>query len=268
MAEATGPAPQVSVVIPSIGSTGTVFGRSRCFVVEAVRSVLATAAVPIEVVVSAGAQMPAPIAAELAALDSDAAPVRLVEFEGPFNFSASVNLAAAHARGEHLLLLNDDVEVVARDWLTLMLAALGPGVGAVGAKLLFEDGTLQHAGHTYRGALGHVGFGLPGDAAGRDGILTRRRPVAGATAACLLVPFHVYDLVGGLCTTLPGNYNDVDLCLKIRSAGLDVVYEPGAVLYHFESRSRVPTIRPEEVAFMDARWHSRIAADPFTPPRL
>ena len=78
----------------------------------------------------------------------------------------------------------------------------------------------------------------------------------------------MYDLVGGLCTELPGNYNDVDLCLKIRAAGLSIVYEPAAVLYHFESRSRVPTIRPEELAFIDARWRSRIAVDPFTPARV
>jgi len=253
----------ISVVIPSIGSVGTVFGAERCFVVEAVRTVLATAGAPVELIVVAGPAMPAPRRDELAALGA-----RLVDIDGPFNFSASINLGAAHATGEHLLLLNDDVEVVTADWLARLLDAAGPGVGAVGAKLLFEDGTLQHAGHTYRGALGHAGFGLPGDTAGRDGILTRRRRVAGVTAACLLVPFAVYDLVGGLCVDLPGNYNDVDLCLKIRAAGLDIVYEPAAVLYHFESRSRVPTIRPEELAFMDARWHGQILADPFTPARL
>ena len=68
--------------------------------------------------------------------------------------------------------------------------------------------------------------------------------------------------------TLPGNYNDVDLCLKIRAAGLTIVYEPAAVLYHFESRSRVPAIRPEEMAFIHARWLTRIVVDPFTPAHL
>jgi GT2 family glycosyltransferase len=263
--------PRVSVVIPSIGTTGVVFGRQRRFVVEAVRSVLATEVRPIEVIVVAGREMPPAISAELARFADglDDATVRIVVFDAPFNFSATVNIGAAHATGEHLLLLNDDTEAVSPDWLAAMLAVLDdPAVGAVGARLVFEDGTLQHAGHTYRTALGHVGFGLPGDARGRNGILARRREVAGATAACLLVPFAVYDLVGGLCTELPGNYNDVDLCLKIRAAGLSIVYEPAAVLYHFESRSRVPTIRPEELAFIDARWRSRIAVDPFTPARL
>ena len=191
--------------------------------------------------------------------------VRLVDYDDAFNFSAVVNLGAAHASGEHLLLLNDDTEVISADWLTRMLDALGPGVGAVGAKLLFEDGTLQHAGHTYRTALGHVGFGLPGDSAGRNGILTRRREVAGVTAACMLTPFEVFDAVGGFTTRLPGNYNDVDYCMKLRVAGWSCVYEPAAVLYHFESKSRVAGIKPEEIELIQGRWLTHIARDPYTP---
>src|SRR6478736_6633042 len=204
-----------------------------------------------EVIVVAGPAMPAPRRDDLAALGA-----HLVDIDGPFNFSASINLGAAHATGEHLLLLNDDVEVITADWLARLLDAARPGVGAVGAKLLFEDGTLQHAGHTYRTSLDHVGFGLPGDAPGRGGILRRRREVAGVTAACMLVPFGVFDAVGGLCTGLPANYNDVDLCMKIRAAGWTIVYEPAAVLYHFESRSRVAGIRPEEVELIQRRWLS------------
>jgi hypothetical protein len=98
--------------------------------------------------------------------------------------------------------------VVAPGWLAAMLDAAatavdGRPVGAVGAKLLFEDGTLQHAGHTYRTSLDHVGFGLPGDAAGRGGILARRRAVAGVTAACMLTPYAVFDAVGGCPPAIP-----------------------------------------------------------------
>jgi hypothetical protein len=283
--------PVVSVVIPSIGTSGTVHGAHRCFVVEAVRGVLATAGVPVEVIVVAGRGMPSSVVDELVALPSAvggrqalgadgtsgppaagedgvdvAGRVRIVAYDQPFNFSAAVNLGAAHARGEHVLLLNDDVEVISPDWLTRLLDAVGePGVGAAGAKLLFEDGTLQHAGHTYRTSLDHVGFGLPADAPGRLDILTRRRRVAGVTAACMLMSFRVWDLVGGLCVELPGNYNDVDLCMKIRTAGWSIVYEPRAVLYHYESRSRVAGVRPEEVEFIQARWLSHLVDDPFTP---
>ena len=255
--------PVVSVVVPSIASTGVVFGAERCFVVEAVRGVLDTAGVAVEVIVVAGREMSAQRRAEVAALSPA---VRIVDYDAPFNFSESVNLGAAHASGDHLLLLNDDTQPVSPDWLVRLLdAASARGVGAVGARLLFEDGTLQHAGHTYRTSLDHVGFGLPGDAPGRRGILRRRRAVAGVTAACMLVPFRVYDAVGGLCPELPGNYNDVDLCMKIRAAGWSVVYEPAAVLYHFESRSRVATIRPDEIELIQSRWLSHLVDDPFTP---
>src|SRR3954471_16280384 len=145
----------VSVVVPSIGVTGEVGGRTRVFVVESVRSVLATTQVDIEVIVVAGGERPADVANDLRGLGPE---VRLVDYQQAFNFSAVVNLGAAHAVGEHLLLLNDDTEVITRDWLSQMIGASGEGIGAVGAKLLFEDGTLQHAGHTYRTAAGHVGF--------------------------------------------------------------------------------------------------------------
>lgn len=242
-------------------------GLERVFVVEAVRSVLATAAVAVEVLVVAGREMPAEVAMSLAALGEE---VRLVGYDAEFNFSATVDLGAAHARGEHLLLLNDDTEVVSPGWLAAMLDALatpadGQPVGAVGARLLFEDGTLQHAGHTYRTSLDHVGFGLPGDSPGRGGILARRRPVAGVTAACMLTPYAVFDAVGGFSTNLPGNYNDVDYCMKLRAAGWAIVYEPAAVLYHFESRSRVAGILPAEIELIQRRWSTHLVADPFTP---
>jgi GT2 family glycosyltransferase len=252
----------VSVVVPSIGVTGEVGGRKRLFVVESVRSVLATAQVDVEVIVVAGREMPAEVADELCALGSQ---VRLVEYQQAFNFSAVVNLGAAHSTGEHLLLLNDDTEVVTTDWLTKMIDASGEDVGAVGAKLLFEDGTLQHAGHTYRTAAGHVGFGLAGDATGRNGLLLRRREVAGVTAACMLTPYSVFDAVGGFTEILPGNYNDVDYCMKLRTAGWSIVYEPAAVLYHFESRSRVAGIKAEEVEVIQGRWLTHLRDDPFTP---
>lgn len=261
--------PLVSVVVPSIGTRGVVGGAERVFVIDAVRSVLATAGADLEIVVVAGREMPEPVTDELRTLDGA---VEIVRYDDSFNFSATVNLGAAHARGEHLLLLNDDTEAVSDGWLAAMLDALRDEsfapVGAVGAKLLFEDGTLQHAGHTYRTSLDHVGFGLPGDATGHGGILARRRRVAGVTAACLLTPLAVFDAVGGFCREFPGNYNDVDYCMKLRVAGWSVVYEPAAVLTHFESRSRVAGILPAEVELIQRRWLSHLVEDPFTPVRV
>ena len=252
----------VSVIVPSIGTAGQVGGEDRTFVVEAVRSVLASAQVDVEIIVVAGREMPAAVSDELVELGPQ---VRLVDYRETFNFSAVINLGAAHATGDHLLLLNDDTEVISPDWLRLMLDACGDGVGAVGAKLVFENGTLQHAGHTYRTSLDHVGFGLPGNAPGRNGLLTKRREVAGVTAACMLTPYAVFDAVGGLTTRLPGNYNDVDYCMKLRMAGWRIVYEPAAVLYHFESQSRVAGIKPEEIELIQRRWLTHLVDDPFTP---
>jgi O-antigen biosynthesis protein len=250
----------VSVIVPSIGSVGTVGGQSRSFVIDAVRSVLATAQVDVEVIVVAGREMPTATATELGGLSA-----RLVDYDAAFNFSAVVNLGVAYANGDHLLLLNDDTEVISDDWLVRMLDACTPEVGAVGAKLLFEDGTLQHAGHTYRTSLDHVGFGLPSDSVGRNGLLAKRREVAGVTAACMLTPMPVFDAIGGFCAQLPGNYNDVDYCMKLRMAGWSIVYEPAAVLYHFESQSRVAGIKPEEVELIQRRWLTALVDDPFTP---
>ena len=226
---------------------------------------LATAQVDIEVIVVAGREMPSAVVDELCRLGTQ---VRIVDYDEAFNFSAVVNLGAAHARGEHLLLLNDDTEVISPDWLVQMLDACVEGVGAVGAKLLFEDGTLQHAGHTYRTGPGHVGFGLPGDSVGRNGLLTRRREVAGVTAACMLTPYAVFDAVGGFTTRLPGNYNDVDYCMKLRRAGWSCVYEPAAVLHHYESRSRIAGIKPDEIEVLQGRWLTHLVDDPFTPPTV
>ena len=257
--------PAVSVVIPSIGTTGTVHGADRVFVIEAVRSVLATAGTPIEVVVVAGREMHQRVIDDLEAL-AEPGIVRCVPYRDEFNFSATVNLGAAHAVASRLLLLNDDTEVISPDWLERMLdAASDPSVGAVGARLLFEDGTLQHAGHTYRTSLDHVGFGLPGTSGGTTGLLHRRRRVAGVTAACMLTSIEVFDLVGGFSTTLPGNYNDVDFCMKVRATGRHIVYEPDAVLSHFESKSRVAGIRPEEIELIQRRWLTDLVDDPFTP---
>jgi GT2 family glycosyltransferase len=209
--------------------------------------------------------MPDDVSEQLLALGG-ATTVRRVAYDDDFNFSATVNLGAAHASGRHLLLLNDDTEAIADGWLEAMLDAVAqPNVGAVGARLLFEDGTLQHAGHTYRTSLDHVGFGMAGDASGRGGLLQRRRPVAGVTAACMLTPAAVYDLVGGFTTLLPGNYNDVDYCMKLRHAGYDIVYEPRAALYHFESQSRVAGIGADEIELIQRRWLSKLIADPYTP---
>jgi GT2 family glycosyltransferase len=180
-----------------------------------------------------------------------------------------MNLGCAHARGEFLLLLNDDVEVITPGWIEEMLAiAQEPDVGMVGAKLLFADGRLQHAGHVYAGGPYHAFFQRGGDELGPAALLRVTRETSGVTAACAVVKASVFDEVGGFCPDLPNNYNDVDLSLKIRSRGHRIVWTPHSVLYHFESMSRQPEVSEAEAAFVRRRWAPQLDADPYYNPNF
>jgi len=261
--------PLVSVIIPTRGSVGRVWGARRTFVVEAVRSLLHGATYEnFELVVVADRDTPDHVVRRLRSLAGDR--LRLEWFDEPFNFSVKVNRGAAVARGEHLLLLNDDVEVVTPDFVETMLGfAQDADVGMVGAKLLFADGRLQHGGHVYTAdGPHHIFFGWPGDHEGPGRLLLVARECSGVTAACALVPASVFQEVGGMTPLLPANFNDVDLSLKIRETGRRIVWTPDAVLYHFESQSRVPTVTAEEMDVMMSRWSTQLAHDPYHNPNL
>ncbi|WP_430424366.1 glycosyltransferase family 2 protein [Phenylobacterium sp.] len=203
--------------------------------------------------------------------------VRILPAPGPFNFSALNNMAAAQALGEILLLLNNDISMLHDDWLDAMVAqAVRPNVGAVGARLLFPDGAVQHAGVVIGmgGVAGHLCYGAPGDNGGYYRHLLTPRNVTAVTAACLAIRKSVYDEVGGLdAERLTVAFNDVDLCLKVRAAGYDIVWTPYAELVHHESASRGEDREPEaqarfnaEIAAMKSRWGRALDQDPFHNP--
>jgi GT2 family glycosyltransferase len=199
--------------------------------------------------------------------------IRLLRAPGPFNFSAMNNLGAGEASGDVLALLNNDVAVRHPDWLREMVGhALCPEIGAVGAKLLYENGTIQHAGVTTGiGAVaGHLYRGAP------DTQMLQMRSVGAVTAACMVLRRDVFLAVGGFdAAELPVSYNDVDLCLRLRARGLRIVFTPHAVLDHFESLSRGDDLHPEhlararrEAATMQRRWGAALANDPYYSPNL
>jgi GT2 family glycosyltransferase len=167
--------------------------------------------------------------------------VKVVDGPGPFNFSRLCNAGARQAGGDFVLFLNNDTEVLSRDWLEQLLA-LGqrPEVGVVGATLLYPDRTIQHAGVFPRrdGMWTHRYRGLPADHPGDQGELRRVRSVPAVTAACLLIRRERFLQLGGFDERLPLTFSDVDLCLRVRQSGLLVVVTPGARLLHFESLSR------------------------------
>jgi GT2 family glycosyltransferase len=171
----------------------------------------------------------------------------VVAAPGPFNFPRLCNAGAAAADGcGHLVFLNNDTEVLTRDWLERLLqVAADPRVGAVGATLLYPDRTVQHAGLFPRtdGTWVHRDRGRPWDAADE---LHAEREVPAVTAACLCVRRAVFDAAGGFEERFPVAYNDVDFCTRLRSRGLAVVVTPHARLVHYEALSRGFTVDDAE----------------------
>ena len=170
---------------------------------------------------------------------------------GAFNFSQLCNAGAAQATGDYVLFLNNDTEVLHPEWLERMLAvAQRADVGAVGATLLYADGTLQHAG-VYQGPTGrwvHVYRGERADHAGQRGELAHVRAVPAVTGACLLVRRDLFEAVGGFDEQYPITHGDVDLCRRLRQRDLHVVVTPHARLLHHEGLSRGYTPDPEPSA--------------------
>ena len=199
--------------------------------------------------------------------------VRIVRWEGEFNFSKIVNYGAAHARGEYYLFLNNDTEVINPDWMETMLGICArDDVGVVGARLFFPDGTIQHAGVCVSGpAAGHLFKNLPRGLWGYFCLADAERDLSAVTAACMMTKRKVFEEVGGFTEELSVAYNDTDYCLKIREKHLLVVYTPEAELYHHESISRgfersvSRKVRyHREVAYMNRRWAEYyIEGDPY-----
>ncbi len=169
--------------------------------------------------------------------------ISVVTFEGEFNYSAVNNFGVSFAKGEYILLLNNDTEVITLNWLEEMLMyAQREDVGAVGAKLYYADHTIQHAGvviglGAHRTA-GHTHYKMPKENLGYMGRLCYTQDVSAVTGACLLVKKSLWDEVGGLDTDFKISLNDVDFCLKLREKGYLNVFTPFAELYHYESVSR------------------------------
>ncbi|HTY91172.1 MAG TPA: glycosyltransferase [Methanocella sp.] len=210
---------------------------------------------------------------------------RVLEYDHPFNFSAINDMAAKAARGDVLLFLNNDMEVIDPGWLSAMLEhAQRKEVGAVGCKLLYPNGMVQHAGVILgltggvveKGVAGHSHKWYIGPEHGYFGRVDLIQDVSAVTAACMMVRRDVFEEVGGFDENLSIAFNDVDLCLKIRRKGYLIVYTPYASLYHHESYSRGYEDTPEkierfekEVKLVRGRWGGVIdAGDPYYSPNL
>jgi O-antigen biosynthesis protein len=253
--------PLVSIIVPSLcepGRDGTPAMVERC--VSSIRRV--SRCRRFEIIVVDRQSMPATMERRLAA-----AGVKRVTYSEPFNWSRVNNLAARQASGDHLLFLNDDTEAVEGEWLEAMLEfSQQQAIGAVGAKLTFPDGGLQHVGVTLPGGKpGHPFYGYPAKHPGYYFRSWLAHNCAAVTGACLMTRRDVFEKAGGFDEAFPLNYNDIDYCLRVRKLGYRVVYTPHARVAHHESATKSGVYAEELDAFRD-RWGDVV--DPYYNPNL
>jgi O-antigen biosynthesis protein len=194
-----------------------------------------------------------------------------VPYSGPFDFSRMNNLGAQAADGEILVFLNDDTEMLEPSWLDRLVAQVERAdVGIAGARLLYPSGTLQHGGVAIGigGGCGHIGRHTR-NAPEHWPWLEVTRDVSAVTGACLALRASLFRELGGFSEAFPVNYNDIDLCLRVRNAGYRVIYEAGAILRHYECQTRPGVVTLEEHDRWYERWAKQIeAGDSFYNPNL
>lgn len=205
--------------------------------------------------------------------------IRIIKYDAPFNYSDINNYAVQNAKGMLIGLINNDIEVITTDWLEEMVShAMRPEIGAVGAKLLYPDGRIQHSGVILGlgGLAAHAHRFFDQDSHGYCGHASLVKNYSAVTGACLLVKKDLYEKIGGLdATNLTVAYNDVDFCLRLGELGYRNIYTPYAILYHHESLTRGAEDTPEKIArftaetrYMRERWGEMLDHDPAYNPNL
>lgn len=255
--------PSVSVIIPTAGKVvAQEDGRQLDLVVNIVRQLRAqTAYAPLEIIVVDNGDLSAK---QRATLDNHQC--RRVAYDGGVvNVAQKLNIGAAAASCDLLLLLNDDIEVLEPSWLDRMVAHFQkPHMGILGAKLLYPDGRIQHIGVVLnRGHPEHVRRFFPGDDPGYYHSGCGPRNFLAVTGAVMMVRRDTFVRVGGYSEDLAVNFNDIDFCLKVRAIGLEVACDASIALVHMESKSRPPEIDTSEGELFSLRWAESLTCDPF-----
>lgn len=254
--------PKVSIVIPSAGKNTPLRGEDIDLLVNCITSIMQLSTYKnIEIIVVDNNDLRPDTLQSLSHF-----PIKFVHYkESIFNIAEKMNLGATHSTGDFLLFLNDDIEVVSPDWLEAMLSvAQQPNVGVVGAKLHFEDGTLQHVGVTFcNGLPDHIRRGYPGDEHGYYFSSEGQRNYLAITGACMLIGKDLFNQIDGFDERFAINYNDIDLCLKAWKLGLRIVYTGQAQLFHFESRNRKREVAKHEEDLFLSIWRDATIVDPY-----
>lgn len=258
--------PLISIIVPTAGRNHIVRGRVTDVLVNCIRSIWSSSTYRnFELIIVDNADLSDATLGALAEF-----PIRFIHYRGPINIAEKMNLGAVPATGSYLLFLNDDIEILAPDWLEAMLTqAQQSQVGVVGAKLLFENGTIQHAGVVfYAGMPCHVCAGTDGNDPGYFASLIAPRDYLAVTGACMMTSAALFRQLKGFDAGLPVNFNDVDYCLKAITNGYRTVFTPNALLMHFESVSRDRNAVATEWAPFRRRWEQTIRNDPYYPRAL
>ena len=260
--------PTVAVIIPTRGTEAEVRGKNRVLAAHAIAPLVEHSTFQnFVIIVVVDDATPATALQDI----KNAAPgrVHIVPFDRPFNFAEKVNLGAAHTTADYLLLLNDDTEPSNPHLIKTLLSYFSDDtVGLVGPKLLYEDGSIQSAGHFFNPVPYDSYRGFPGNCAGAYNMLTVTREVSSVIAACALTPRRVFIEVGGLSAQFPGDYNDIDFALKMQLLGKRVLYTPYTDCFHFESKSREAKLNPAHVALLGERWRDQLENETYGHPAL
>lgn len=261
--------PLISIIIPSAGKTKQNAQGEICVLENCIRSIESLSSYKnFEIIVVDGYDIPS------STLDLIESPrLNIIRCSEVFNFAARINQGVAQAQGKFLLLLNDDTEVITPDWIESMLEfAQQTEIGAVGAKLLFPNGNIQHVGVAIvEGNAGHVFYNFPGNHPGYYNSNLVNFNYLAVTGACLMMRRELFDDLGGFDEEFPLNYNDVDLCLKAHQAGYRNVVTPFAQLIHYESVSRGKGVQPGEWKKLNYKWEqylNHLGHDPYYNPNF
>ncbi|MES2558579.1 MAG: glycosyltransferase [Bacteroidota bacterium] len=260
--------PIVSIVIPSAGKGATIKGRHNYLLENCLTSIVNKSTYKqIELIVVDGNDIDPSLQHTCEQLGA-----RFVHCADAFNFSQRINMGVRESRGEYVLMLNDDMEIITPDWIEQLLGfAQQPDIGAVGAKLITEQHQIQHAGIILvDGAPGHIYYGIPDVGQGYFNALVSYKNYLAVTGACILISKNKYMEVGMMDEGFPVNFNDVDFCLKLHEKGFRNVYVSGVVLYHYESVTRVKGFKAAEMQKFVSKWEHYTPAqtDPYYSPVL
>jgi len=263
--------PDVTICIPSAGRSADLRGRPVDLLAHAVRHIVEQTTWPhYRILIADNGDLKRETIAALEGL-----PHRRITYplpSGPFNFSRKIDYLVERCETEYFVVFNDDIEMITPDWIEGLLEyAQDPAVGAVGCKLRFPDGRLQHVGVVTGvcGIAAHLFHQAPGDSLGWNGGSITPRNYSVVTGAVMMTKKSIWDRVGGFDPAMRIDFNDVDYCLKIRNAGYRLVYTPFVEAYHHESASfGVRQQNPDDIRNMEERWGDTLLRDPYYNPNL